>query len=72
MIRNELYLEDVNLVANLDLPWEKFRNSSFLITGASGLLGSFLVDVLMKRNATGNELQGLCDGAERGEGKIQV
>ncbi len=48
---NELYLEDVNYVANLDLPWEKLAGRSLMLSGATGLIGSFLVDVLMEKNA---------------------
>lgn len=50
MIENKLYLEDVLRVTKLKLPWEKLQNSSVLITGASGLIGSFLVDVIMQLN----------------------
>jgi len=53
MINNKLYIEDVKNVSILDLPWEKIQNSSIVITGASGLLGSFLVDVLMMKNKSG-------------------
>ena len=47
---NPLYLEDVAGVANLNLPWEQMENQTILITGASGMIGSFLIDVLMHRN----------------------
>jgi len=47
---NPLYQEDVASVADMDLPWEKFQDSSILISGASGLLGSFFVDVIMYQN----------------------
>ena len=40
------YTEDVNRVAFLDLPWEKLRGKTILITGGTGLIGSFLIDVL--------------------------
>ena len=50
---SELYMEDVRYVAGLNLPWEKLRNKSILLSGATGLLGSFLVDVLMERNVAG-------------------
>lgn len=46
---NKLYLQDVQDVANLNLPWEKIKGKSFFITGATGLLGSFLVDVLVEK-----------------------
>lgn len=47
------YMEDISYVADLDLPWEKFYNKSILISGATGLLGSCFVDVIMKRNENG-------------------
>ena len=47
---NSLYLEDVNYVANLNLPWEKLNNKSIMISGATGLIGSMLVDVIMSKN----------------------
>lgn len=50
IISNVLYQEDVKLVAELDLDWEILNNSTILITGASGLIGSFLIDVLMMKN----------------------
>ncbi|MCI8299997.1 MAG: NAD-dependent epimerase/dehydratase family protein [Lachnospiraceae bacterium] len=50
MINHRLYKEDVQSVTALDLPWEKLQNQSFLITGASGMIGSFLIDVLMHKN----------------------
>lgn len=50
---NELYLEDIKKVADVDLPWEKLQNKSVLLSGATGLLGSFLVDVLMQKNMVG-------------------
>ena len=49
--QNELYLEDVRNTTDLPLPWEKLKNRSIMISGASGLIGSFLVDVIMKKNA---------------------
>lgn len=45
-----LYREDIDYVARLNLPWEKLQNADVMITGAGGLIGSFLVDVLMRRN----------------------
>ena len=51
LYKNDLYMEDVRWVAGLDLPWEKLRGKSVLLSGATGLLGSFLVDVLLEKNA---------------------
>ncbi|KRM87952.1 NAD-dependent epimerase/dehydratase family protein [Lacticaseibacillus thailandensis] len=49
---NALYRADVEYVASLALPWDQMSNVAVLITGASGMLGSFMVDVLMHRNLT--------------------
>lgn len=50
MIDHPLYHQDVQGVTELALPWEQLANKAILITGASGLIGSFLVDVLMHKN----------------------
>lgn len=50
---NKLYLEDLTYTAELDLPWEKLQDKSILISGATGLVGSYLVDVLMIKNMSG-------------------
>lgn len=42
-------LEDVRYVAGLPLPWERLENKKILISGASGMIGSFLIHVLMER-----------------------
>lgn len=44
------YVEDVKRVASLDLPWGKLRDTTILITGGTGLIGSFLIDVLATAN----------------------
>lgn len=46
---NPLYLQDVRQVADLALPWEQLRGRSILISGATGMIGSFLIDVLMEK-----------------------
>ncbi|MGN0611302.1 MAG: NAD-dependent epimerase/dehydratase family protein [Ruminiclostridium sp.] len=50
MKHNCLYTEDVKRTAELDLPWEKLKNSSVMISGATGLIGSFMIDVIMYKN----------------------
>ncbi len=50
---DELYMEDVHCVSEMDLPWNLLKNKRILISGATGLVGSFLVDVLMTKNEEG-------------------
>lgn len=50
---NPQYQEDVKYVANLDLPWDKLKNKSIMISGATGLIGSMLIDVIMMKNLKG-------------------
>ena len=47
---NPLYMEDVIKVGQTDLPWEKLKNKTIVISGATGLLGSFLIDVILEKN----------------------
>ena len=54
LYENELYMEDVRYVGALDLPWEKLKNKSVVLSGATGLLGSFLTDVILEKNKEGN------------------
>ena len=49
---NALYMEDVRNVCGLDLPWEKLKDKSLMLSGATGLLGSFLVDVILEKDAS--------------------
>lgn len=45
-----ILLEDLDILANSDLPFDEFRNKTFLITGATGLVGSLLVKALLYCN----------------------
>lgn len=45
----ETYLDDLKTVAELPLPWKKLDGCNILITGATGLIGSCLVETLMSR-----------------------
>jgi nucleoside-diphosphate-sugar epimerase len=47
---NKIYKEDINAIASGAFEWGKLKNKSILITGAAGLIGTFLVDLLMYRN----------------------
>lgn len=44
------YCDDIKKVASFNLPWEKLRGKNILVTGATGMIGSSLVDALMIRD----------------------
>ena len=41
------YNEDIILATKAYLPWEKIQNKNILVTGATGLIGSCIIDILM-------------------------
>lgn len=43
------YKQDILNVTTLDLPWSKLSGCNILVTGATGLIGGCLVEVLMSR-----------------------
>ena len=45
-----LYLEDVKQVADTPIDWEKLRGKTVVVTGATGMIGSFFIDVLMEKD----------------------
>lgn len=44
---NPLYIEDLEYSLSLPLPWEQLKQKTLLITGATGTIGTYLIDVLM-------------------------
>ncbi len=50
MLNNELYLNDIKKAAEINVDWDKLKGTSVMITGASGLINSSLIDILMYRN----------------------
>ena len=56
LLKNKLYREDLAYVSELNLPWEKLKKKSILLSGATGMIGSFLIDVIMYKNLN----EGLC------------
>lgn len=44
------YRKDVASAAAVSLPWEQLQDKTLLLTGATGLIGAFLMDVLSYRN----------------------
>ncbi len=54
LYNNKPYMEDVAAVAVLDLPWNKLQGKSIMLSGSTGLLGSFFIDVIMEKNDADN------------------
>lgn len=52
LLDSEIYREDVSRIVELDLEWDHLHNATLIVSGASGMVGSFLIDVLMTRNLT--------------------
>lgn len=50
LYENEKYMEDVHFVTKQNLPWKKLKNKSIMLSGATGLIGSFLIDVILEKN----------------------
>jgi len=47
------YLAELEHLCKLNLPWEKLQGKKVMLSGATGLIGSFLVDVLLRKNKDG-------------------
>ena len=47
---DDTFNRDVEYAANFDLPWEKLQDKTLLVSGATGLIGAFLLTVIMKKN----------------------
>ena len=54
MIEHKYYKEDILYVAELPVKWNLIQHKKVLIAGATGMLGTFLVDVLMYKNKVEN------------------
>jgi len=50
LIENDLYIEDITRLTKENINFDKLKNCSILITGARGLIGSFLIDTIMYLN----------------------
>lgn len=52
MVYTERYQQDLDITIRHIVCADKLKNSSVLVTGASGTIGSFAVDTLLRMNAT--------------------
>lgn len=53
-INHKIYATDIADIAAENLPWNKLAGKNLLLTGASGLIGTVIVDALMLKNRRDN------------------
>lgn len=46
------YSDNLKKYANLNINWDLFKNKKFLISGATGMIGKCLIDIIMYKNLT--------------------
>ena len=66
---SSLYWEEIRAAANLPIRWEAFQKKTVLIAGATGMVGSYLVDVLMQKNEVGLDCGVIAIGRSREKAK---
>lgn len=55
LLEHPQYQRRLSEVGELPLPWEKLKNSTIAMSGATGMVGRFLIDVIMYRNRVHNQ-----------------
>lgn len=50
LLENEIYRAELDKINQANNNWKKIDHRSFLIIGATGMIGSYMIDVLMRRN----------------------
>ena len=65
------YHNDINHIFYESLPWEKLSGTNILITGATGLIGSTLVDVLMSNPRRDYSVYASGRNIERGQKRFE-
>ena len=51
-MRNKIIESDLKYITQADLPWELFLNKNVLVSGAAGMLPSYMVETLLYLNET--------------------
>ena len=49
ILTSKMYQEDIEKATQVLLPWDKLQNKTILITGATGMIASVIIDILMKK-----------------------
>ena len=47
---NKIIIDDIKTILNSSIPWKKFEGKSILITGATGMIPSYLAFTLLTLN----------------------
>lgn len=71
LLDNELYQEDINTIASLDYDWSKLKDKTFMISGATGMIGSFLIDVIMSKRYLGCKVVALGRNEEKARKRFE-
>jgi nucleoside-diphosphate-sugar epimerase len=72
-LKNKAYVKDLEETLDFFDAWSSFEGKSFLITGANGLIVSFLIDCLMYRNQINEKkikIYALCRNKEKGKARF--
>lgn len=51
-MNNKIYWNHIQKICDLNYDWKTFQDKTILVVGATGLIGSFMIDVLMNLNQT--------------------
>ena len=74
-LASDTYQRELNKLCMENLPYEKFQNKSILITGATGLIGSYLTDFFLYLNREkqiGLKVFILCRNVEKAERQFSI
>lgn len=50
-LQSRLYQDDLSYCAALPIDWSRLNGKTIAVSGATGMIGTFLIDVLMRKNA---------------------
>lgn len=67
LLKNSLYQSDIIQASSSGLPWEELDGKRILITGATGMIASVVIDILMQRNSGGRQDIHVCAISRNGQ-----
>lgn len=50
LLRNKKYIEELKEYSQMNIDWEKLGNKNIMITGATGLIGRYFINLIMYKN----------------------